>query len=102
MRGAKILRFHPRCYYRPGDDAPTEIWPAMIAAVTDLGGDITGARRLARSRTTLQDLKKFEDCHAVRQIFVVDRDAIVGEAPRWRGIVEPLVADWIGVAALTR
>ena len=32
------LRFHPRCYYRPDADAPTETWPAMIAAVTDLDG----------------------------------------------------------------
>ena len=39
------LRFHPRCYYRPDADAPTEIWPAMIAAVTDLQGHITGAHR---------------------------------------------------------
>jgi len=39
------LRFHPRCYYRPEADAPTEIWPAMIAAVTDLHGQITGAHR---------------------------------------------------------
>jgi hypothetical protein len=39
------LRFHPRCYYRPDDSAPTETWPAMIAAVTDLSGAITGAQR---------------------------------------------------------
>lgn len=39
------LRFHPRCYYRPDDDAPTETWPAMIARVTDLDGRITGAHR---------------------------------------------------------
>jgi Toprim domain-containing protein len=39
------LRFHPRCYYRPDDDAPTETWPAMIARVTDLGDRITGAHR---------------------------------------------------------
>ena len=39
------LRFHPRCYYRPEADAPTETWPAMIAAVTDLRGHITGAHR---------------------------------------------------------
>ena len=39
------LRFHPRCYYRPDDDRPTETWPALIAAVTDLGGRITGAHR---------------------------------------------------------
>jgi hypothetical protein len=39
------LRFHRRCYYRPDDSAPTETWPAMIAAVTDLSGAITGAHR---------------------------------------------------------
>ncbi|MBZ9775133.1 toprim domain-containing protein [Mesorhizobium sp. CO1-1-8] len=39
------LRFHPRCYYRPNVDAPTEIRPAMIAAVTDLTGRLTGAHR---------------------------------------------------------
>ncbi len=39
------LRFHPRCYYRPDRDMPTETWPAMIAAVTDLDGRITGAHR---------------------------------------------------------
>ncbi|MDP2373066.1 toprim domain-containing protein [Reyranella sp.] len=39
------LRFHPRCYYRPDDDSPTETWPALVAAVTDLGGRITGAHR---------------------------------------------------------
>ncbi|MCA1393241.1 toprim domain-containing protein [Bradyrhizobium sp. IC3123] len=39
------LRFHPRCYYRPDDHSPTETWPAMIAAVTDLSGHLTGAHR---------------------------------------------------------
>jgi hypothetical protein len=39
------LRFHPRCYYRPDRDAPAEVWPALIAAVTDLAGRITGAHR---------------------------------------------------------
>ena len=42
---ARALRFHPRCYYRPDEHAPTETWPAMIAAVTDLSGAITGAHR---------------------------------------------------------
>jgi hypothetical protein len=45
LHGIGSLRFHPRCYYRPEVDAPTEIWPAMIAAVTDLQGHITGAHR---------------------------------------------------------
>jgi hypothetical protein len=39
------LRFHPRCYYRPHDDEPIETWPALIAAVTDLQGAITGVHR---------------------------------------------------------
>jgi hypothetical protein len=39
------LRFHPRCYYRPDDGSPSESWPAMIAAVTDLADRITGAHR---------------------------------------------------------
>lgn len=42
---AGALRFHPRCYYRPDDGSPPETWPAMIAAVTDLSGAITGAHR---------------------------------------------------------
>jgi len=44
LRGTGSLHFHPRCYYRP-DEHPTETWPAMIAAVTDLDGQITGAHR---------------------------------------------------------
>jgi hypothetical protein len=39
------LRFHPHCYYRPGDHLPTETWPAMIACVTNLDGRITGVHR---------------------------------------------------------
>jgi hypothetical protein len=45
LHGTGSLRFHPRCYYRPDVYAPTETWPAMIAAVTDLDGRITGAHR---------------------------------------------------------
>jgi len=45
LHGIDSLRSHPRCYYRPEADSPTETWPAMIAAVTDLRGHITGAHR---------------------------------------------------------
>lgn len=45
LHGTGALRFHPRCYYRPDEHAPTETWPAMIAAVTDLDGRLTGAHR---------------------------------------------------------
>ncbi|MEP9390006.1 toprim domain-containing protein [Mesorhizobium sp. KR9-304] len=45
LRGTGSLRFHPCCYYRPEDHGPTETWPAMVGAVTDLEGRITGAHR---------------------------------------------------------
>ncbi|WP_407186849.1 toprim domain-containing protein [Bradyrhizobium centrosematis] len=45
LHGTGSLRFHPRCYYRPDEHSPTETWPAMIAAVTDLCGHLTGAHR---------------------------------------------------------
>jgi hypothetical protein len=45
LAGTGALRFHPCCYFRPDEHSPTETWPAMIAAVTDLSGVITGAHR---------------------------------------------------------
>ena len=45
LTSCEALRFHPRCWYRPDEHAPTETWPAMIAAVTDLSGAITGVHR---------------------------------------------------------
>ena len=45
LHGTGALRFHPRCYYRPDRYSPTETWPTMIAAVTDLDGRISGAHR---------------------------------------------------------
>lgn len=39
------LRFHSRCFYRVTPDAQPELWPALIAAVTDLAGMITGVHR---------------------------------------------------------
>ncbi|OJX78559.1 toprim domain-containing protein [Magnetospirillum sp. 64-120] len=45
LPGTGNLRFHPRCYYRPDEHGPTETWPAMIAAVTDLDGHLTGVHR---------------------------------------------------------
>ena len=45
LHGCGSLRFHSRCYYRPAEHSPTETWPAMVAAVTDLADRITGAHR---------------------------------------------------------
>lgn len=47
-REATALRFHPHCWYRPypgslGD--ARQSWPALVAAVTDLDGTITGVQR---------------------------------------------------------
>ncbi len=48
---AKWLRYHPRLFYKAGEESPTETWPAMVAAVTDANGEITGVQRtwLARN-----------------------------------------------------
>jgi Toprim domain len=43
------LRFHPRCFYRTTDEATGanhyEVWPALLATVTDLDGKVTGLQR---------------------------------------------------------
>lgn len=45
LHDTRSLRFHPRCYYRADEHSPVETWPAMIAAVTDLDGKLTGVHR---------------------------------------------------------
>jgi hypothetical protein len=45
------LRFHPRVWYRESDNGPLEAWPALLAAVTDRGGRITGIQRTWLDRT---------------------------------------------------
>jgi hypothetical protein len=45
LTGIDALRFHPRCYYRATPEAQPEPWPALIAAITDLEGRITGIQR---------------------------------------------------------
>ena len=39
------LRYHPSVYYRATEEDPLQIWPALIAAVTDIDGNITGIQR---------------------------------------------------------
>lgn len=41
----QALRFHPSCYYWPGENLPLERWPALIAAITDTDGQLTGVHR---------------------------------------------------------
>ncbi len=39
------LRFHPFCYYQAAEHGPRGARPALLAAVTDLAGTITGVHR---------------------------------------------------------
>ena len=39
------MRYHSSVYYRATEDAPLQIWPALLAAVTDIDGNITGIQR---------------------------------------------------------
>jgi len=45
LEGLDPLRFHPRCFYRPEHGTANLSFPALIAAVTDLSGAITGVHR---------------------------------------------------------
>lgn len=48
VRTERWLRFHPRCWYRPSDDdswGTPNAFPALIAAVTDDDGTVTGCHR---------------------------------------------------------
>jgi hypothetical protein len=45
------LRFHPSVWYRESEAYPREAWPALLAAVTDLDGTITGIQRSWLDRT---------------------------------------------------
>ncbi len=57
------LRFHPSVYYREAEGTPLEIWPALLAAVTDHDGRITGILRtwldpVRRTKAPLADPRR--------------------------------------------
>ena len=49
LRNCGSLRFHPRCWYRGGEDDPADhmrhAWPALIASVRNGDGKLTGVHR---------------------------------------------------------
>lgn len=48
LADCEALCYHPHCWYRASEDDDPDVrsaWPAMIAAVTDLAGSITGVHR---------------------------------------------------------
>jgi len=57
------LRYHPSVYYRESEHAPLDVWPALLAAVTDLDGRITGILRtwidpVRRTKAPLADPRR--------------------------------------------
>ncbi|MEI9425287.1 toprim domain-containing protein [Mesorhizobium sp. Cs1299R1N1] len=83
------LRFHPHCYYRPDGYAPTETWPAMIAAVTDLAGRLTGAHR------TWLDPSGFSEARLGRAPIGTPRRAmgdLLGHAVRFGAVSDVMAA----------
>lgn len=90
------LRFHPRCYYRADEEAPTEIWPAMIAAVSDLNGKLTGAHR------TWLDPRGFSETHLGRAPIDTPRRAmgdLLGQAVRF-GACQDVMAAGEGIETM--
>lgn len=77
------LRFHPRCFYRDGAASPTQYWPALIAAVTNEAGDITGVMRTFLAR----------DGHAKAPVAFPRKalGALAGNAVRFGGADDILV-----------
>ncbi len=48
LQGLPMLRFHPRCYYQlpaTAEQLERQIWPALIAKITDTDGTLTGLHR---------------------------------------------------------
>jgi len=74
------LRFHPHCYYRAASGR--QVWPALIAAVTDLDGKITGAHRTwldpsGRSKASLDQPRRAMGCLAGNGVrFGIARDVL--------------------------
>jgi Toprim domain len=96
VHDAGALRFHPRCYYRPDEHSPTETWPAMIAAVTDFEGRITGAHR------TWLDPDGFDDIRLGKAPIDTQRKAmggLLGHAVRF-GVAGEVMAAGEGIETM--
>lgn len=106
LRATGALRFHPRCYYRPDADdpsrtsltgtSPSRTFPAMIAAVTDLQGRITGAHR------TWLDSQGFSEASLGKAPITTPRRAmgdLLGHAVRF-GVVSDVMAAGEGIETI--
>jgi len=108
LRETGALRFHPRCYYRPDVDdpsgtsptgaSPSRTFPAMIAAVTDLAGGITGAHRTYLDPCLL-DPHGFREARLGKAPIATPRRAmgdLLGHAVRF-GLVDNVMAVGEGI-----
>ncbi|WP_139017481.1 toprim domain-containing protein, partial [Bradyrhizobium sp. STM 3809] len=94
--GAETLRFHPQCFYRPDDATTVETWPALIAAVTNLEGRITGVHR------TWLDPGSFDDRRLGKAPIDTPRRAmgeLLGHAVRF-GIADDVMAAGEGIETM--
>jgi hypothetical protein len=102
------LRFHPRVSYRDHDGAPPRRLPAMLGAITNLDGRITGVNRtwldVARLRVANLDApRKVLGVllgHGVRFGPVTDR-LLVGEGIETVLSLKTVLPGWSMVSALT-
>jgi hypothetical protein len=89
LHGTGCLRFHPRCYYRSDEHAPTEAWPAVIASVTDLFGHLTGVHR------TWLDPGSFSEATLGKAPIITPRPAmgnLLGHAVRFDVVADVMAA----------
>ncbi|ACL62430.1 DUF7146 domain-containing protein [Methylobacterium nodulans] len=85
--GLPALRYHPRCYHRVSDDEPSQQHPALLAAVTDLHGTVTGVARTwlapdGRGKAALADPRRslgHQLGHGVRFPGAVPDTLVAGE-----------------------
>ncbi len=90
------LRFHPRCYHRAHEHAPTETRPAMIAAVCDLDRHLTGAHR------TWLNTDGFDPVHLGKAPIETPRRAmgdLLGNAV-WFGMTSDVLAAGEGIETM--
>jgi len=102
------LRFHPRVSYRDHDQAPPRRQPAMLGAITDLDGRITGVNRtwLDVARLRVADLDAPRKVlgvllgHGIRFGPAADR-LLVGEGIETVLSLKTVLPAWPMVSALT-
>lgn len=103
------LRFLPRCYWRVREGQPPQTWPALIAAVTNLQGHITGVQRLYLARDGAGKAPLPDPRRALGRLHGCgvplgpppDRTLIVGEGLETMLAVRTVLPDASCVAALS-